>query len=54
MATDEDRASTNETLFGCDVKTTYITMYSVRQVFFRKKQKNPRETERFPEACRLH
>jgi hypothetical protein len=34
MATDEARASTNETLFGCDVKTTYTTRHRVRQAFF--------------------
>ena len=34
MNTYEARASTNETLFGCDVKTTYTTMRPVRQVFF--------------------
>ena len=35
VATDEARASTNETLFGCDVKTTYTTLCPVRQAFFR-------------------
>ena len=34
MNTYEARASTNETLFGCDVKTTYTTGSPVRQAFF--------------------